>query len=69
MRLQVVTDLVLSDAREIRLPLLWLAIPSGRVSASLAASTGVETSDEVMKYLLAGAGSPSTPFTETRLRP
>jgi len=54
-RLEVVTDLVLSDAREIRLPLLWLAILSGRVRASLAASTGVETADEVVKYLLAGA--------------
>jgi dihydroorotate dehydrogenase (fumarate) len=31
----------------------WRAF--GRLKASLAASTGVETSDEVIKYLLAGA--------------
>src|ERR1700733_5773916 len=40
-RLQVLTDLKLSDPAEIRLPLLWLAVLSGRMRASLAASTGV----------------------------
>jgi dihydroorotate dehydrogenase (fumarate) len=53
--LKVVTDLHLSEPNEIRLPLLWLAILSGRVKASLAATTGVTTSDEVVKYLLVGA--------------
>jgi dihydroorotate dehydrogenase (fumarate) len=53
--LQVLADLRLSEASEIRLPLLWLAVLSGRVTASLAATTGVTTSDEVVKYLLAGA--------------
>jgi dihydroorotate dehydrogenase (fumarate) len=54
-RLQVLTDLKLSDPGEIRLPLLWLAVLSGRIKASLAASTGVMTADEVVKYLLVGA--------------
>jgi dihydroorotate dehydrogenase (fumarate) len=54
-RLQVLTDLKLSDPAEIRLPLLWLAVLSGRIEASLAASTGVMTADEVVKYLLVGA--------------
>ncbi|MFG1284973.1 dihydroorotate dehydrogenase-like protein [Xanthobacter autotrophicus] len=54
-RLKVLTDLTLSDPAEIRLPLLWLAVLSGRVKASLAASTGVATTDEVVKYLLVGA--------------
>ena len=40
---------------EIRLPLLWLGVLAGRVKASLAATTGVATADEVVKYLLAGA--------------
>ena len=41
---------------EIRLGLLWLSVLAGRLRrASLAASTGVETADEVIKYLLAGA--------------
>jgi dihydroorotate dehydrogenase (fumarate) len=48
-------NLDLSTATEIRLPLLWIGVMSGRIRASLAASTGVESIDEVIKYLLAGA--------------
>ncbi len=54
-QLRLLNDLKLSGRHEIRLPLLWIAVLSGRVSASLAATTGVETSDEVLKYILAGA--------------
>jgi dihydroorotate dehydrogenase (fumarate) len=54
-RLEVLTDLKLSQPNEIRLPLLWLAVLSGRVKASLAATTGVASADEVVKYLLVGA--------------
>ena len=54
-RLAVQPDLELSSAREIRLPLLWIGVLAGRVKASLGASTGVESADEVVKYLLAGA--------------
>jgi len=54
-RLQVLTDLKLSEPSEIRLPLLWLAVLSGRIKASLAASTGVASAEEVVKYLLVGA--------------
>ena len=54
-RLRVATDLRLSDPGEVRLPLLWTAVLSGRVDLSLAASTGVETAEDVVKYLLAGA--------------
>jgi len=53
--LRLSMDLELSTAAEIRLPLLWIAILHGRVPASLAASTGVESADEVFKFLLAGA--------------
>ena len=53
--LRLAMDLELSTPAEIRLPLLWIAILHGRVPLSLAASTGVETADEVFKYLLAGA--------------
>jgi dihydroorotate dehydrogenase (fumarate) len=48
-------DLRLSTPSEIRLPLLWIGVLFGQVTGSLAASTGVESSDEVIKYLLAGA--------------
>jgi len=54
-RLQVLNDLRLSDPSEIRLPLLWLAVLAGRTRASLAASTGVNSAEEVVKYLLVGA--------------
>jgi len=54
-RLQVLTDLKLSEPNEIRLPLLWLAVLAGRTKASLAASTGVASAEEVVKYLLVGA--------------
>ncbi len=45
----------LSTPAEIRLPLTWIALLRGRVGASLAATTGVESSIELIKYLLAGA--------------
>ena len=53
--LRLQRDLALSTKAEIRLPLLWIGVLAGKLSASLAASTGVETADEVVKYLLAGA--------------
>ncbi len=49
-------DALLSGKGEIRLGLLWLSLLSGRLPhASLAAGTGVETADEIIKYILAGA--------------
>jgi dihydroorotate dehydrogenase (fumarate) len=54
-KLRLLNDLTLSRASEINVPLLWIAVLSGQIEASLAASTGVEDSDQVVKYLLAGA--------------
>ncbi len=54
-QLALLPDLDLSTPKEIRLPLLWIGVLSGRTGASLAASTGVDGVDEVIKYLLAGA--------------
>ncbi len=54
-QLRLISDLQYSVANEIRLPLLWIGILHGRVPVSLAASSGVQTADEVVKYLLAGA--------------
>jgi dihydroorotate dehydrogenase (fumarate) len=45
----------LSTPTEIRVPLLWIAVLYGRIKASLAASRGVHSSTEIIKYLLAGA--------------
>ena len=44
-------DLELSTPAEIRLPLLWIGVLAGRLRGSLAATTGVESADEVIKYL------------------
>jgi dihydroorotate dehydrogenase (fumarate) len=54
-RLEVVSNLQLSTSNEIRLPLMWIAVLAGRLKASLAATTGVHSGTEVVKYLLAGA--------------
>jgi dihydroorotate dehydrogenase (fumarate) len=51
----VVPSLTLSRPDEIRLPLLWIALLYGRLSASLAATTGVHSAVEAVKYLMAGA--------------
>jgi dihydroorotate dehydrogenase (fumarate) len=51
----VVPSLALSSPEEIRVPLLWIALLRGRVKASLAATTGVQSAVEALKYLMAGA--------------
>lgn len=53
--LQVSARLTLSTSVEMRLPLRWIAILRPQLSISLAASTGVHTSDDVLKLLLVGA--------------
>jgi dihydroorotate dehydrogenase (fumarate) len=55
MRMRLTDTLDLSEPSEMRLPLLWIAILAGRNRASLAASTGVSTVTDVVKFLLAGA--------------
>ena len=58
--LEVVPTLELSTPLEIRLPLLWIAVLRGRLRVSLAATSGVHTAAEVVKYLLAGADAVMT---------
>jgi dihydroorotate dehydrogenase (fumarate) len=53
--LTVSTGFKLSSPAEATLARSWIARLRGQVSASLAASTGVETADDVAAYLLAGA--------------
>jgi dihydroorotate dehydrogenase (fumarate) len=52
---KVAPALVLSSSAELRLPLRWTAILSGRVEASIAVTTGVHTGADVARCLLAGA--------------
>ncbi|MDQ2823084.1 MAG: dihydroorotate dehydrogenase-like protein [Pseudomonadota bacterium] len=54
-RLKLRNNLELSRASEMRVALLWTGILHGRINASLAASTGVHTPDNVVQYMLAGA--------------
>ncbi len=53
--IQVVPGVTLSSPVEARLPRTWIAILRHRVRGSLAATTGVETAEDVVAYLLAGA--------------
>lgn len=53
--LEIGPHLVLSTSEELRLPLTWIGILHGRLEASLAATTGVHTAEDVVKLVLAGA--------------
>jgi dihydroorotate dehydrogenase (fumarate) len=53
--LEVAPRLVLSNSDDLRLPLRWVAILYGRVSADLAITTGIHTSHDIIKGLMAGA--------------
>ena len=50
-----VSEMVLSTAAEIKLPLRWVALLHGRIQADLALSTGVYSGQDAAKALLAGA--------------
>jgi dihydroorotate dehydrogenase (fumarate) len=58
--LEIVHNLNLSGTNQIRLRLLWIALLYGRIKASLAATTGVHSHVEVVKYLMAGADAVMT---------
>ena len=53
--LEVAPRLVLSNSDDLRLPLRWVAILYGRLSADLAITSGIHTSQDVIKGLMAGA--------------
>ena len=54
-KLSLLHNLQFSESSEVKLPLLWIALLYGRINISLAATTGVQSSVEVIKYILAGA--------------
>ena len=61
LKLRLTDTVALSTPTELRLPLLWTAILSGRVGeASLAVTSGVRTADDVVKAILAGADAVMT---------
>lgn len=54
-RMEVTSGISLSQPGEAKLPRTWIAILRDKVKASLAATTGVEAAEDVVKYILAGA--------------
>ena len=53
--LEIAPRMVLSSPHELLVPLRWIAILHGRVSASLAATSGIHSFRGLVKALLAGA--------------
>jgi dihydroorotate dehydrogenase (fumarate) len=53
--LSVEPGVVLSSSDSLRLPLRWIAILHKKIKADLAATTGVHTSEDVLKLIMAGA--------------
>lgn len=53
--LEIVHSLDLSTPAEIRLPLRWISILYGKINADFALTTGVHSSREVLKCMMAGA--------------
>jgi dihydroorotate dehydrogenase (fumarate) len=53
--LEVTPHLVLSNSHELRLPLRWVAMLSGRIDVDLAITSGIHTYEDALKALLAGA--------------
>jgi len=53
--LEVVPQVTLSTSDALRLPLRWTAILYGRISCSLAVTSGIHTADDALKALMAGA--------------
>jgi dihydroorotate dehydrogenase (fumarate) len=53
--LEVTPNLLLSTCVEMRLPMRWIAILYGHVNASMALTSGIHTSEDVIKAVMVGA--------------
>lgn len=53
--LEIRPNILLSTPMAMRLPLRWIAILHGRVTANLAATSGIHRASDVLKMLMAGA--------------
>lgn len=53
--LEVVPNLELSTSNDLRLPLRWIATMYGKVKASLAATSGIHTYQDVLKAMMVGS--------------
>jgi len=53
--LEIRPNVLLSTPQDLRLPLTWIGVLYGRMHASLAATSGVHSSEDVIKLLMVGA--------------
>ena len=53
--LEVKPNILLSTPMAMRVPLRWIALLHGRISASLAATSGIHRASDALKMLMAGA--------------
>lgn len=53
--LEIKPNVLLSTPQALRLPLTWIGILYGRLRASLAATSGIHTAEDVLKMLMVGA--------------
>jgi dihydroorotate dehydrogenase (fumarate) len=53
--LKVTPNLMLSTSSELRLPLRWIAILYGHIQTDFALTTGIHTTEDVIKAVMAGA--------------
>jgi dihydroorotate dehydrogenase (fumarate) len=53
--LEIIPNVLLSTPQALRLPLTWIGILHGRIKASMAATSGVHSAEDVIKLLMVGA--------------
>jgi len=53
--LEVVPNVLLSSRQSMRLPLRWIAILYGKIKADMAATSGINSAEDVIKMIMVGA--------------
>ena len=56
-KMEVTPNLVLSTSTELRMPLRWVALLYGQIKVDFAVTSGVHTSEDVLKSMMAGAST------------
>ena len=55
--LEICPNVLLSTPQDLRLPLTWIGILYGRIKANLAGTGGIQTGQDALKLLMAGASA------------
>jgi dihydroorotate dehydrogenase (fumarate) len=56
-KLEITPSLTLSTSNELRLPLRWIALLYGQIKTDFAITSGVHSSEDVLKSIMAGASA------------